>query len=584
MALNANMVWEVRNGGSDTACSGGFRNGLCQLARPIAPTVNGSASGGTVAAGTYYIVVTYVDAYGETRYSPETSVTLSGATSSFTIVSPSNPGNAAAWKAFSSTTSGGPYFDLTSVTSFGTNLTRTTTPPTSGTNPVGIDRTQSNSAYITIDGVTITATVQVTTTNLKLTGTTVSADDVGNTVIITGGTATAGTYEIVGWTGTDTWILDRSAGSSTQTATGSMGGAHATIGKPAGLVVGGNFIAVKYNASAQQMSASTNVAAGSVSLSVACRIFSYDSNRSPNNSDANRQQVQPSANSVTAFTFSSGNGSILANFEFTNPTNKTTWKAANVSNTRTKIRNCKVSGTIATPFTVSGAETVLEDCYVSAASVTGNSFDLSGTPTIVNNCVVDGQSGSTAAFNIAGGFVVLLDCASINSQAGNGDIRQAGLTQAVYTKNFTIHRVGNTGNQGSIQQVYPVSRENYYENVIIWGDGTNFDLIAAPQVYSGPFPHVRIKNLASGNSGSGSTTTNVLAADQITNNKTLTAIPFTNAGTGDFSLNSSSNGGVLCKGTGNPSTLAGIATNSYPDIGAAQHLDAGTTSINIAYW
>lgn len=89
----------------------------------------------------------------------------------------------------------------------------------------GTDYSQQASPHVTIDGATITAVVHTTTTQLNITGYTVAAGDVGNVVNINGGTATAGRYEI---TAVDTvnnrWTLDRSAGTSTQTATGRMGG------------------------------------------------------------------------------------------------------------------------------------------------------------------------------------------------------------------------------------------------------------------------------------------------------------------------------------------------------------------------
>lgn len=86
----------------------------------------------------------------------------------------------------------------------------------------GTDRSQQDGPHVTIDGTTITATVHTATDQLTLSGYTVSAADAGNAVNINGGTATAGRYRI---TAVDTvnnrWTLDRSAGTSTQTATAS---------------------------------------------------------------------------------------------------------------------------------------------------------------------------------------------------------------------------------------------------------------------------------------------------------------------------------------------------------------------------
>jgi hypothetical protein len=100
----------------------------------------------------------------------------------------------------------------------------------SGASP-GTDRTQQASPHVTIDGATITAVVHSTTTQLNVTGYTVSAADNRNTVNIGGGTATAGLYEITAVDGPNNrWTLDRAAGTAAQTATGRMGGAFADPG------------------------------------------------------------------------------------------------------------------------------------------------------------------------------------------------------------------------------------------------------------------------------------------------------------------------------------------------------------------
>lgn len=95
----------------------------------------------------------------------------------------------------------------------------------------GVDRSQQASAHVFIDGSTITATVHTTTTQITIAGYTVGNADLGNLLNITGGTATLGIYEV---TAIDTvnnrWTLDRSAGTSTQTVIGRMGGAYASPG------------------------------------------------------------------------------------------------------------------------------------------------------------------------------------------------------------------------------------------------------------------------------------------------------------------------------------------------------------------
>lgn len=58
---------------------------------------------------------------------------------------------------------------------------------------------------------------------------------------------------------------------------------------------------------------------------------------------------------------------------------------------------------------------------------------------------------------------------------------------------------------------------------------------------------------------------------------TLTANPFTNAGAGDFSLNSTAGGGAACKDAGYPGVFPGGNTTGHLDIGAAQSAGSSGT-------
>jgi hypothetical protein len=62
---------------------------------------------------------------------------------------------------------------------------------------------------------------------------------------------------------------------------------------------------------------------------------------------------------------------------------------------------------------------------------------------------------------------------------------------------------------------------------------------------------------------------------------TLTADPFTNSGSGGFSLNNTSGGGALVRAAGFPGAYPGATTTGYLDGGAVQHQDSGTGPINI---
>lgn len=67
-------------------------------------------------------------------------------------------------------------------------------------------------------------------------------------------------------------------------------------------------------------------------------------------------------------------------------------------------------------------------------------------------------------------------------------------------------------------------------------------------------------------------------------NVTLTGVPFTNAGAGDYSLNNTAGQGAACRAAGFAGTFIGGLSVGYQDMGAIQHKDpasSGTTNIFI---
>lgn len=78
---------------------------------------------------------------------------------------------------------------------------------------------------------------------------------------------------------------------------------------------------------------------------------------------------------------------------------------------------------------------------------------------------------------------------------------------------------------------------------------------------------------------SGQVTANVASVFYNDGGVTLSGAPFTNAASGDFSLNNTAGAGASCRGAGIgtfPTTQGGYgSTLGYPDIGAVQHQDAG---------
>lgn len=125
------------------------------LTPPSAPVPTTLGTGGTIAAGTYQVEVTYVDTYGETTASASGQVTTTGTTSTITIPSPAAQTGATGWYAYV-TQVGGSTFTRQQTTGtsgpgggptplvLGTPLTLTAPPSSNGAAPPSSNTTASN--------------------------------------------------------------------------------------------------------------------------------------------------------------------------------------------------------------------------------------------------------------------------------------------------------------------------------------------------------------------------------------------------------------------------------------------------------
>jgi uncharacterized phage protein gp47/JayE len=118
--------------------SGEWALNTTPLNPPPAPAPTEAATGGTVAAGTYTVAVTYVTAGGETTPSPSGEVTTTGATSTITVPSPPAEAGVTGWYAYVTQAGGSSQTrqqTAGSPTAIGTNLTLTAPPTATGAAP-----------------------------------------------------------------------------------------------------------------------------------------------------------------------------------------------------------------------------------------------------------------------------------------------------------------------------------------------------------------------------------------------------------------------------------------------------------------
>ncbi len=570
MAINAGMKWEIRNGGDDTNNGGGFRGGSIKAA-PSAPTLATAATGGTVANNTYKVVVTITDGNGETSKSAEASIVTTGTNiSTITVTAPTNPNDTGAtWNVYCGTAAGGPYFSQGTGLLFTANRVITSTPPTSGTQPPGTDRSQQTGAQVNIENSAITASTPGANSNVLtfLGGYVPTAADVGNCVQMTGGTnITAGVYEITAWSAT-TWTVTGAgnltgAGGAGASLLGKMGGAFASVGKATGFAVASNDIYVQYNATPYAMSSSANVAGGKVTLGAVSgqSIIGYSTTRTRDNTDALRPTFQAGADTFTMFAMSSGTNAVLSNVIIDGNSH-----ASIVGVTGSGvIRNVKFIG-MTTGVTVSNANVV--DCYATGCAT---SFTLSGGVTA--GCVSAAHTVTGFSLGVSSPRAVRCIAEATTSASATGFL--------LSTNSFIEQCIayGHTG-AGGAGIKWSGTGAGVAFNCVAYGNESNY-------VGNSPaIPGTQLFGCAGGGStlAGGAELVNLFST-QCHGQITLTADPFTSAAGHDYSLNTTTGGGPLLKATGWPSSFAGISTNTTPDVGAAQSsgVNSGDTNPGIS--
>jgi hypothetical protein len=218
--------------------------------------------------------------------------------------------------------------------------------------------------------------------------------------------------------------------------------------------------------------------------------------------------------------------------------------------TQCEAYNCNQSNTSATgAFLISSSIGSLRDCIAHDNSGSGSvGFKFTDLAFPVN-CIAD-TNGSHGFLFQTGSANAIYGCVAYNNGGSGIDLQNQGaattvdVSNCILTKNgaYGIDMTGNTRG-GVIQNC-------------AFGAGTQ---------------------------ANSSGTINNVSAVQETGTVSLTSnvSPFTDAANGDFRLNSTTGGGAACRGAGfgsftqTASSYAG--TVGYPDIGAAQHQDSGSS-------
>lgn len=414
----------------------------------------------------------------------------------------------------------------------------------------GTDRSQQDAAHVVIDGATITATVNATTTILDLVGYTAIADDVGNLVRIAGGDMTAGTYQItaINAGGGNRWTIDRSGGTAGQTGTGRMGGAQSDPALVAALLVAGNTVHQKAG-TYSITSASTNVAGGCVSIGVAT--VQWNGYQTTRDDLGTAPLLQASGiSTATLFTYAAGDASIV-NVSFDGAS--LTSIRGFATSSRGAVRQCTALNCTNSGFALSSSQITVSLCRASGCGTTGAGFLTTAGSGLLYGCVA--SDNTVPGFSIGNTVYFLVHCiADTNTGASSdGFLLSSGGSAVMNCSAYANGRDGFRLSGSSTRAFNCLSEANGAFGFI------NTGVTAVGLLYCGAF-----------NNTSGATSgTFIFDVNFVTGTGSF----FTDAAAGDFSLNNTAGAGADARAAGILGVFPGGLTTGYLDIGAAQHAD-----------
>lgn len=446
----------------------------------------------------------------------------------------------------------------------------TTASPTAAT--WTIDFSQQASAQFTYTDIT-TAGAGLTATSA---GHPFGKQQVGNSIVLTSGTnITAGRYvlaSVSGTTGTFIGAANLSTGASTNGA-GGMGGALATPGQFAALFQNGPkgpdvFIkAGTYTTT----TTSTNVAGGLISYNSIngggvdrtnwCVWCGYNTTRFDDGTPpvyrcggattsnvvllqggfcmARNIKIDGNSTGCGGFFLGGGANNIAYRCQATGCTSAT-GAGVGVGGGHGEVINCYVTAG-GVGFSTQNDGNAFVGCVATSCTVSGFSFN--GTISYCFDCIAANCTGTTTdGFQGIDFSSTLVNCIAYT----NG---RHGFSMAVTASGAAFINCISYGNVNTGFSTSSVESEVFLLNCAVGGNATAYN---TAQIFN------------------------------VINLQTLTGNPFTSAGTGDFSLNSTAGAGALCKAAGFPGVFPGIASTGNMDIGAVQS-GAGVAAVTRSY-
>ena len=367
------------------------------------------------------------------------------------------------------------------------------------------------------------------------------AADVGNVYQNTGGTATAGFYEITA-SGGGQWTLDRAVGTAGQTCIGAMGGCLATPGQACG-AANVALQKIHWKSGTYNMTTTTaNVSGGRLAQTGGVIIEGYGASREDlGTPPVLNADLQTTFTMVTLTGGTTDNQCPLVNVELDGNNKTSVIGVADGASYilpiyKVLVRNC-----------TTGHSTLKSAVLCTTISCT-TGFSFAGTSSRAYGCFAKG--GTTGFLAAAGG--VLSNCVA----SGCSGI---GFNLGYMVSCFNCNTYG-CGSDGFNSVNYPLA--SFVNCIAANNSGYGFNV--------GTTVQNQLVNCAYYNNTSGNVRT---VQQREIAGITLTGLPWTNAAGDDFSLNTTANQGAACRAAGIPGVLLGASTTGYLDRGAVQHQD-----------
>jgi hypothetical protein len=420
----------------------------------------------------------------------------------------------------------------------------------------GTDYSQQDTAQVSYTDLTVDATTNTIVTSAS---TPFTSAHVGNVINISSGSPwTAGYYEIMSVTSGAATLNASPAATSSTGGVGKLGGAVDHPSTIASKVVASNIVWVKSGTYSVSSAISFTAALSPpTNASPATRLSGYSTTRG----DTGRALL--SSNGFFGTVLTTGAGWYVSNFEINTNNSRIGITVGQYST----VYNCKIYGAIVFGINIQNANCVSFGNEVYGCSGT-NALAHGGYSICWGNYVHD---NTTTGISITFNSVVSWNLVVNNTGSTSDGINIGGaLAETVVTHN-TIHGNGRHGLNFSVMTQYvPQPVQN---NILSYNGGWGVIFASAAGIPAMPMfdGNVYCNNTSGTRSNGNDTTVNVQnnSAPYINVlDKVITVNPYVDSANNDFRLNSRVDGGLLCRGSGSPLTIIGIANGV--DMGVLQ--------------